>query len=93
MDGGWRRAVVLPDDVAVRGLVDHAHELTTFDGEFPLDAYKMFINGEMVDAMGGKTMQVIDPGTGQAFAEVPLGDERDVDAAVRAAREAFESGV
>ena len=53
----------------------------------------MFINGEMVDAMGGKTMQVIDPGTGQAFAEVPLGDERDVDAAVRAAREAFESGV
>lgn len=58
-----------------------------------MDSYKMFIDGEPVDAIGGKTMQVIDPGTGQAFAEVPRCDERDVDAAVKAARRAFDSGV
>jgi acyl-CoA reductase-like NAD-dependent aldehyde dehydrogenase/alcohol dehydrogenase class IV len=58
-----------------------------------MDAYKMFINGELVDAVGGKTMPVVDPGTGETFAQVPCGDERDVEAAVRAARAAFDSGV
>lgn len=53
----------------------------------------MFIGGGFADALGGKTMQVIDPGTGEAFAEVPSCDQRDVDAAVRAARAAFDAGV
>ena len=53
----------------------------------------MFIDGAFVDAIGGKTMPVIDPGTGAAFAEVPSGDERDVDVAVQAARRAFDSRV
>lgn len=58
-----------------------------------MDAYKMFVDGEHVDAHSGKTYALIDPGTGAAFAQVPSGDERDVDAAVRAARRAFDSGV
>ncbi|MBK8990469.1 MAG: aldehyde dehydrogenase family protein [Gammaproteobacteria bacterium] len=58
-----------------------------------MDKYQMFIGGGFADALGGKTMQVIDPGTGEAFAEVPSCDQRDVDAAVRAARAAFDSGV
>lgn len=58
-----------------------------------MESYKMFIAGESVGAVGGKMMQVIDPGTGQPFAEVPCCDERDVDAAVTAARKAFDSGV
>ena len=58
-----------------------------------MDSYKMFIDGQAVDAVSGKTMTVVDPGTGEAFAQVPLGDERDVDAAVKAARRAFDSGV
>lgn len=58
-----------------------------------MDSYKMFIDGELVDAIGGKTMPVVDPGTGEAFAKVPCGDERDVEAAVAAARAAFDSGV
>ena len=53
----------------------------------------MFINGEQVDAIGGGTSSVIDPGTGEAFAQVPCGDERDVEAAVCAARDAFDSGI
>lgn len=52
----------------------------------------MFINGEHVDAAGGATSRLIDPGTGAAFAEVPLGDERDVEKAVSAARAAFNCG-
>lgn len=58
-----------------------------------MESYKMFINGEQVDAIGGKTSSVIDPGTGEAFAQVPCGDERDVEAAVAAARAAFDSGI
>ncbi len=58
-----------------------------------MDQYKMLINGQQVAAIGGRTMQVVDPGTGAPFAEVPCGDERDVDAAVAAARAAFDSGV
>lgn len=58
-----------------------------------MDTYKMFIAGEQVGALSGKTMQVVDPGTGEAFAEVPCCDERDVNAAVAAAREAFDSGI
>ena len=58
-----------------------------------MDSYKMLINGESVDAIGGKTMPLVDPGTGETFATVPCGDERDVEAAVAAARAAFDSGV
>jgi acyl-CoA reductase-like NAD-dependent aldehyde dehydrogenase/alcohol dehydrogenase class IV len=38
-------------------------------------------------------MPVVDPGTGETFAQVPCGDERDVEAAVAAARAAFDSGI
>jgi aldehyde dehydrogenase (NAD+) len=58
-----------------------------------MEKFQMFINGAYVDAVGGRTMPVVDPGTGETFAQVPCGDERDVHAAVMAAREAFESGV
>ena len=58
-----------------------------------MDSYKMFIDGQAVDAVSGKTMTVVDPGTGEAFAQVPLSDERDVDAAGKAARRAFDSGI
>jgi len=58
-----------------------------------MQSYQMFINGAFVDAIGGATMPVVDPGTGEAFAQVPCGDERDVNAAVAAARAAFDSGV
>ncbi|MBV6423948.1 MAG: NAD/NADP-dependent betaine aldehyde dehydrogenase [Steroidobacteraceae bacterium] len=57
-----------------------------------MDAYRMFIDGEHVDAIGGNSQTLVDPGTGAAFAQVPSGDERDVDLAVRAARAAFDGG-
>jgi acyl-CoA reductase-like NAD-dependent aldehyde dehydrogenase len=51
---------------------------------------KMVIGGKEVDAISGKAFEVFDPSTGEAFTEVPRGDVADVDAAVGAAREAFD---
>ncbi|HYI46815.1 MAG TPA: aldehyde dehydrogenase family protein [Actinomycetota bacterium] len=55
-----------------------------------IEAPKMIIGGKSVDAVSGKTFDVIDPSKGEAFAQVPRGGAADVDAAVAAAREAFE---
>ncbi|HET6829726.1 MAG TPA: gamma-aminobutyraldehyde dehydrogenase [Solirubrobacterales bacterium] len=49
-----------------------------------------FIDGELADAADGATDEVINPATGEAFAEAPLSTEEDVDRAVQAARRAFE---
>ncbi len=53
--------------------------------------FRMFINGDWADAVSGETTQVINPATEEVIAEVPKGDETDVDRAVEAARTAFES--
>lgn len=58
-----------------------------------MDKHRMIIEGKLVDAINGGTMQVTDPGTGETFAEVPSCDHHDVSIAVRAARNAFDSGV
>jgi aldehyde dehydrogenase (NAD+) len=51
---------------------------------------KMLINGEWCDAQDGGTIPVIDPSTGQRFDDVARGAKPEVDAAVRAARAAYE---
>ncbi|HEX9993612.1 MAG TPA: aminobutyraldehyde dehydrogenase [Acidimicrobiales bacterium] len=50
-----------------------------------------FVDGRSVPAADGRTTELIDPSTGQAFAEAPLSGEADVDAAVQAAARAFDS--
>jgi gamma-glutamyl-gamma-aminobutyraldehyde dehydrogenase len=52
-----------------------------------------FIGGEFVDAATREVIDSVDPGTGKVIASVTACGEQDVDAAVRAAREAFSSGV
>ncbi len=54
--------------------------------------YKMFIDNKWVNAKTGAFYDVIDPGTEEVIARVPLGGEEDVNAAVDAAREAFDHG-
>jgi aminobutyraldehyde dehydrogenase len=49
----------------------------------------MFINGESRAALDGKTAIVVEPATGEALAEVPVGGAADVDLAVEAAAAAF----
>ena len=54
--------------------------------------YKMLIGGDSLAARSGKIFESINPYTGRVWATVPEADEEDVDAAVRAARQAFDEG-
>ena len=49
-----------------------------------------FINGEFRPASNGKTIDVVNPATEEVIAQVPASTRADVDAAVQAARAAFE---
>jgi 4-guanidinobutyraldehyde dehydrogenase/NAD-dependent aldehyde dehydrogenase len=51
-----------------------------------------FIDGRYVDAASGETFDSINPATGKLLAKVASTDAPDVDAAVKSARRAFESG-
>jgi len=51
---------------------------------------QLFINGEWRDAASGKTIDVVNPATEEVIAAVPSADRSDVDAAVGAARAAFD---
>ena len=50
---------------------------------------QMYINGELVDAQSGKTIEVKNPATGEVVGAVPRGAISEVDAAVEAAAKAF----
>jgi aminobutyraldehyde dehydrogenase len=52
--------------------------------------YKNFVGGELVESTTGETMEVLNPATGEAIAEVPRGGEKDVERAVAAAAKAWE---
>src|SRR5688572_3264886 len=52
---------------------------------------KLFIGGQWVVAAGRESIDVHNAGNGQVMGRVPAGSEKDADAAVRAARAAFES--
>ena len=48
------------------------------------------IDGKSVDALSGRTTEVVNPATGQVYASAPLSGAEDVDAAYGAAARAFE---
>ena len=53
--------------------------------------YQQFIGGQWVDAASGETQAVENPAVYQEIARVPASGQEDVDRAVNAAAEAFES--
>ncbi|HIU63998.1 MAG TPA: aldehyde dehydrogenase [Candidatus Avacidaminococcus intestinavium] len=55
------------------------------------DKYQLFVNGEWLDASNGATLKSYNPATGEFLAEIADASDQDVDAAVKAAREAFQS--
>ncbi|KIQ03719.1 aldehyde dehydrogenase [Agrobacterium tumefaciens] len=55
-----------------------------------LQAPKMVIAGKRVFASSGETYSVYNPATGEALAQVPAANAADVDAAVTAAKRAFD---
>ncbi|XP_045822526.1 aldehyde dehydrogenase family 2 member C4-like [Trifolium pratense] len=52
---------------------------------------KLFINGDFVDSLSGATFETIDPRTEEVIARISEGAKEDIDIAVKAAREAFDS--
>jgi aldehyde dehydrogenase (NAD+) len=54
-------------------------------------SYGLFIGGEFVEAKDGGAFKTVNPATEEVLAEVAQADAGDVDRAVRAAREAFET--
>jgi betaine-aldehyde dehydrogenase len=55
----------------------------------PTAPLRNFVNGEYVAARSGRTSDVIDPSTGEAYTQAPVSGPQDVDAALRAAAAAF----
>ncbi|MBW3661066.1 MAG: aldehyde dehydrogenase family protein [Gemmatimonadetes bacterium] len=53
---------------------------------------RLFIGGEWVEAESGKAFEVTNPAKGEILTEVAEGEAADVDRAVGAARQAFDSG-
>ncbi|XP_057866403.2 aldehyde dehydrogenase family 2 member B4, mitochondrial isoform X2 [Cryptomeria japonica] len=53
---------------------------------------KLFINGEFVDSVSGKTFETFDPRTEETITSVSEATSEDVDLAVKAARAAFDHG-
>jgi aldehyde dehydrogenase (NAD+) len=58
-----------------------------------MEQFKLFINGEFVNARSGTVFETVDPGTGLPFASVAQAGTVDAEAAIAAARTAFDSGI
>ena len=52
---------------------------------------KFYIGGQWVAPSGKETIDVHNAGTGEVMGRVPAGTDKDIDAAVAAARGAFEA--
>ena len=55
----------------------------------PSVQHKMLINGELMHAESGGTLDVVNPATGKVFDRVPNASRSDLDAAVAGAKAAF----
>ena len=60
--------------------------------EIKITATECFIDGKWLPAASGKTFATINPATETEIAQVAEGDKEDVDAAAKAARDAFDTG-
>jgi len=58
-----------------------------------MEHYKLFIDGEFVEAADGATFQSIDPGTGMPIATVARAGKAEAEAAIAAARRCVDSRV
>ncbi|XVF88508.1 hypothetical protein PTKIN_Ptkin19aG0056600 [Pterospermum kingtungense] len=71
------------------GNSDHSESLFKIP---PIKFTQLFINGNFVDSISGKTFETVDPRTGEVITRVSEGNGDDVDLAVKAARHAFDHG-
>jgi delta 1-pyrroline-5-carboxylate dehydrogenase len=87
----WRRSLAKGGQSARRNALDtialgpRLRHATNFLDRNPV----MLMDGKQLPAASGKTFAVYNPAAGGVIANVPEGDNADVDLAVRAARRAF----
>ncbi|MEY3055144.1 MAG: hypothetical protein RL550_1667 [Actinomycetota bacterium] len=56
-----------------------------------MKSYRNFVNGQYTDAADGRTIPVVNPATGEQYATAPLSGAADIDTAMNAASDAFET--
>ena len=57
-----------------------------------MEHFRLYIDGDFVDAADGATFETFDPGSGAAVATVAKAGTAEANAAVEAARRAFDQG-
>ena len=50
-----------------------------------MQSLRNFVNGQFTDSSSGVVSDVVDPSTGEAYAQAPVSDSRDVSTALQAA--------
>ncbi len=60
--------------------------------QVPVKPGRLFIGGQWADSSAGRTFDTINPSTGDVITQLVEASDADVDAAVKAARAAFEGG-
>jgi phenylacetaldehyde dehydrogenase len=68
------------------------HDPGVLKGRLRARPQQLLIGGQWRAAAAGKTLDVLDPATGEVFAQAAAGESADIDLAVKAARKAFEEG-
>jgi spermidine/putrescine transport system permease protein len=72
------------------GMTDGRGTGTSKEQAMALRKLQNFIGGEYRDAADGRTSTLVNPSTGEGFAEAPVSGQADVDAAMQAAERGFE---
>jgi betaine-aldehyde dehydrogenase len=71
-------------------MTDSQRTGTSKEQAMALRKLQNFIGGEYRDAADGRTSTLVNPSTGEGFAEAPVSGQADVDAAMQAAERGFE---
>jgi aldehyde dehydrogenase (NAD+) len=71
--------------------VEAGSQVSLGHGGEPIVRDKLFIGGEWVEPSGSGSIEVVDSTTEEVMGRVPEGTPEDIDSAVAAAREAFET--
>ena len=73
--------------MTIRNATDLMRETQAFLADAPLG---LFIDGQHRSARSERTLETIDPGSGEVLAQVADGNDADIDEAVQVARRAFQ---